>query len=174
MKYVIMDNTLHITTCKKLIDTIGGTFISTLEEAVKLDPLKICSCIRRRYFEVRDRINQKRNQINFRDEFINIAKLYGVHCEVNHNDDLVIKTQVECWILSIISVKSSGDYAEVCLYHKSMSLNRSQKCGVSLYPEYHVQFNKSMSTVSVLRYIMKHEHMKYRIQHDFKDLPKLY
>ena len=77
------------------------------------------------------------------------------------NQDICISTNIEKWVIHILSIDE--DIAQMKLYHKNnlqFGLKHS-KCGSSSYPEYHLQFRKSLTPSEVVLYMHNHEKNKW-------------
>lgn len=172
MQYAIQRNILHNTDCrqfKKWLDLNGNAdvlYMHTIEEAIRLDPLKVCNCVIKLYNNIYKRMQLMERIKGYQFKLQKYAEMNDLKCFVNENNDLVIKSKVEAWIVAIIDVAENYQNAEICLYHKNMMHNYSNKCGTSLYPEYHVQYTKRQSIVDTVGYIIRHESGRWNIQHN--------
>lgn len=182
MSFVIINDCLHDTDCSFYkhnikvgrYSNIEGIFLPTIEEALLREPIVSCKCIQKKYKQLLFELEGKKKMMHFKTLLIKYAELSNVSAEENYYGDIVLHTKIETWIVSVIEVTEKENIAEICLYHKNnieFAKNKN-KCGTSLYPDYHIQYHKKQSIGDIVLYVLNHEAYRWRVQGTLSDTLK--
>lgn len=168
MGYYITADILHEETCKKCINAINGGFRYEYFEnfdAVYGREVRACKCCKTKYQNYKEYKHIEEQQEAFLKLVVLYANQYNYRVQVFDNADIEIQSNVEKWIIHINSFEDTN-VAKVVLYHRN-NLNYSiskNKCGSSIYPEYHVQFKRTATPSELVTYVMNHEKNKWGVQ----------
>lgn len=167
MSYYIINNILHDAECKKcknaLNTGLSNEYIANLDIVLGRD-LRLCKCCKTKYQNYLEYKNIQLLQTSFL-KFVELyAKKYNYSTRVLDNEDIEVQSSIERWIIHITSFEDMN-LAKVVLYHRNnLKVCNNNKCGSSIYPEYHVQFKKVATPSELITYMVNHETHKWGVK----------
>ena len=151
-----------------------GIFVSKLEDAIEYSPIATCKCVQKKYKVILADYERMCGLRHYKSLLKKYAEMSNVTVEENAYGDLILKTKLETWIVSVLSITEKENIAEICLYHKNNIdfIHSKTKCGTSLYPDYHVQYQKKQSIGDLVLYIVNHEEYRWRVPNSLSEALK--